>query len=944
MSRNRESKGIPKAKLTRAEKQQLAKIMAQAKKSKYPQTAQQTIPYQRMWPDGICRVTDNYYTKTVRFFDINYQLAQNEDKEAIFNAWCDVLNYFSPNIKFQFSFVNTVASEAAFEQSVIIPPQGDGFDDVREEYTRMLLNQVSKGNNGLQRAKYLTFGIEAENVKTAKPRLEHIELDLLNHFKRLGVKADPMDGKERLRLMHAMFHMDDPQAEFMFDWKWLAPSGLSTKDFIAPSGLYFKDGRRFYMGGRLATVSYLQIFAAELDDRLLVELLGLETSQVVTMHVQSLDHVEAIKLVKSKISDLNRSKIDEQKKAVRSGYDIDILPSDLNTYTNDLTKVLQDLQNHNERMFMLTFLVMHTGSSRRELDNILLQAKGIVQENLCQLVPLDYQQEEGLMASMPLGYNPVEIKRSMTTSAAAIFIPFITQELFHDSKEALYYGLNASSNNLIMADRKLLKNPNGLILGTPGCFAGETRLVLSDGTTVSFAELIGKGVTEANVRAYDEESGQFVDAAAKDIRIEKYVDELQAIELQDGTVIRCTDAHLIMDAQGNFIPAKELFVGQRLSGGHTVERNDRMVLPEKIPVYDLTVPRYLNFVLENGLVVHNSGKSFSAKREIANAFLITNDDIIICDPEGEYYPIVQRLGGQVIRISPTSGDYINPLDLNLNYSDEEEPLRLKSDFVLSLCELVLGGRDGIGSQQKSIIDRALREIYRPFLSDPVPEKVPILGDLYNELRRMSEPEAAYVATALELYVDGSLNIFNHRTNVELNSRLVCFDIKQLGQQLKKLGMLIVQDQVWNRVTINRALQKTTRYYMDEFHLLLREPQTAAYSIEVWKRFRKWGGMPTGITQNVKDLLSSREVESIFENSEFVMMLNQAAGDRAELAKRLNISKYQLSHVTQSGEGEGLLYFGNVLIPFADHFPKDTELYRIMTTKPSEMLQEGECAS
>ena len=807
MARNRESKSVPKVKLTRDEKKQLAAIMAQAQKKKGPQTAQQTIPYQRMWPDGICRVTDHYYTKTIQFYDINYQLAQNEDKEAIFEAWCDVLNYFSPDIRFQFSFVNTVASEAAFEQSVIIPPQGDGFDDIREEYTQMLLNQVSKGNNGLQRTKYLTFGLEADNIKTAKPRLEHVELDLLNHLKRLGVKAEPMDGKERLRLMHSMLHMDDPQAEFMFDWKWLAPSGLSTKDFIAPSGLYFKDGRRFHMGGKLASVSFLQIFAAELDDRILVKLLGLESSQIITMHVHSLDHVEAIKLVKSKISDLNRSKIDEQKKAVRSGYDIDILPSDLNTYTNDLTKVLQDLQNHNERMFMLTFLVMHTGNSRKELDNILLQAKGIAQEKLCQLVPLDYQQEEGLVASMPLGYNPVEIERSMTTSSLAIFMPFVTQELFHNSSEGLYYGLNALSNNVIIADRKKLKTPNGVILGTPG-----------------------------------------------------------------------------------------------------------------------------------------SGKSFSAKREISNILLVTKDDVFICDPEGEYYPLVQRFGGQVIRISPTSGDYINPLDLNLNYSDEEEPLRLKSDFVLSLCELVLGGREGVGPQEKSIIDRALREIYRPFLADPVPEKVPILGDLYDELLRMSEPEAAYVATALELYVTGSLNVFNHRTNVELNNRLVCFDIKQLGQQLKKLGMLIVQDQVWNRVTINRAMKKTTWYYIDEFHLLLREPQTAAYSIEIWKRFRKWGGIPTGITQNVKDLLASREVESIFENSEFVMMLNQAAGDRAELAKRLNISKHQLSHVTQSGEGEGLLYFGNVTIPFVDRFPKNTELYSIMTTKPSEMKHEGDRAS
>ena len=214
--------------------------------------------------------------------------------------------------------------------------------------------------------------------------------------------------------------------------------------------------------------------------------------------------------------------------------------------------------------------------------------------------------------------------------------------------------------------------------------------------------------------------------------------------------------------------------------------------------------------------------------------------------------------------------------------------------------------------------------------------MPLLEDLYNELLKQDEPEAKHVATALEIYVTGSLNVFNHRTNVDITNRLVCYDIKELGKQLKKIGMLIVQDQVWGRVTANRETGKATRYYMDEFHLLLKEEQTAAYSVEIWKRFRKWGGIPTGITQNVKDLLSSHEVENIFENSDFIYMLNQAAGDRQILAKQLNISPHQLSYVTHSGEGEGLLFYGNVILPFVDRFPQDTELYRIMTTKLSEV--------
>ena len=331
-----------------------------------------------------------------------------------------------------------------------------------------------------------------------------------------------------------------------------------------------------------------------------------------------------------------------------------------------------------------------------------------------------------------------------------------------------------------------------------------------------------------------------------------------------------------------------------------------------------------------------SGKSFAAKREIANVFFVTNDDIIICDPEAEYGPLVERLHGQVIKISPTSPHYINPMDLNLNYSDDENPLSLKSDFILSLCELIVGGKDGLQPVEKTIIDRCVRMVYRDYLNDPKPENMPVLEDLYQELRRQEEKEAQYVATALEIYVTGSLNVFNHRTNVDIQNRIVAFDIKELGKQLKKIGMLVVQDQVWNRVTVNREAHKATRYYIDEFHLLLKEEQTAAYSVEIWKRFRKWGGVPTGITQNVKDLLASREVENIFENSDYIYMLNQASGDRQILAKQLNISPHQLSYVTHSGEGEGLLFYGNIILPFVDRFPKDTELYRVMTTKPNEV--------
>ena len=791
--------------LTKAQARQVQEIIERAKRDDgIPRTAQQSIPFQRMFPDGICRVSDRYYTKTIQYQDINYQLAQQEDKTAIFEEWCSFLNFFDSSIHFELSFMNMATDAEVFEKNIRIPLRNDHFNSVRSEYSQMLKTQLAQGNNGLTKTKYITFGIEAESMREAKPRLDHVQTNLMNNFKRLGVVAKVLNGKDRLQLMHAMFHMGDND-RFYFDWNWLAGSGLSVKDFIAPTSFSFPGGRTFTMGSLHGAMSYLQITASDLSDQLLKDFLDMETSEIVTMHIQSVDQTAAIKQIKHTITELDRSKIEEQKKAVRAGYDMDIIPSDLATYGKDAKALLKELQSQNERMFLITFLIMNTGKTEQELENNAFQASSIAQKHNCNLRRLDFQQEQGLMSSLPLANNLIEIQRALTTSSTAIFIPFTTQELFQNGDEALYYGLNALSNNLIMVDRKKLKNPNGLILGTPG-----------------------------------------------------------------------------------------------------------------------------------------SGKSFSAKREITNAFLVTDDDVIICDPEAEYTPLVNCLEGQVIKISPTSTHYINPMDINESYSEDDNPLALKADFILSLCELIVGGKEGLQPIEKTVIDRCVHQIYQHYFEDPKPENMPLLEDHYHALLQQEEKEAHRVATALEIYVKGSLNLFNHRTNVDINNRFVCYDIKELGKQLKKIGMLIVQDQVWGRVTANRSAGKTTRYYMDEFHLLLKEEQTAAYSVEIWKRFRKWGGIPTGITQNVKDLLSSREVENIFENSDFVYMLNQAAGDRQILAQQLNISPHQLSYVTHSGEGEGLLFYGNVILPFVDHFPTDLELYRIMTTKLSEVadVKEG----
>ena len=737
----------------------------------------------------------------------------------IFENYCEFLNYFDSSVRFQITFLKQQFNFDEYSKTIDILPKGDAFDDIRKEYADMLKMQLAKGNNGLVKTKYITFGIKAESLRAAKSRLERIETGILNNFKVLGAAARSLNGLERLKILHDTMNMDTKEP-FKFHYGMVAKTGLGTKDFIAPTGFDFRNDSYFRMGQTFGCVSYLQITSPELTDKMLADFLDMKENLIVNIHVQPVDPKAAIKSLKNILSNIQKMKIEEQKKAVRSGYDMDIIPTDISTYGEEAENLLNELQSRNEKMFRVTFLLMNTADSKRKLDNIAYQTAGIAQKYNCNIRRLQYLQEQGMVASLPLGMNQTGVHRLLTTTSTTIFVPFTTQELFMGG-EALYYGLNALSNNMIMVDRKKLKNPNGLILGTPG-----------------------------------------------------------------------------------------------------------------------------------------SGKSFAAKREILNVFLITDDDIIVCDPEGEYFPLVNALNGQVVKISAKSTDFINPMDVNLDVIYHPEKYRIngdtedvdtiiadKSEFIASFCELIMKKPQGaeLDGDEVSIIDHCIKDIYEEFLyNDPVPEKMPVLEDFLNRLNDYADQNdaARRIANCLQLYVTGSQNVFNHRTNVDMNNRVVCFDIKDLGTTLRKAGMLIVQNMVWTRVSTNRALKKATRYYVDEFHLLLKQPQTANYSVEIWKRFRKWGGIPTGLTQNVSDFLGSLAVENIVGNSDFIYMLNQHSGDQKILAEKLNISQHQLSFVNNSNAGEGLIFYGNVIIPFSDKYPTDTKTYAIMSTKPEEMQTEG----
>ena len=778
-------------KLTKKQKKRINKILEE----KNPKDSTQSmLNFDEILKNGIAK-SGNTYSKTVRFFDINYLLANAEDKSSIFTNYCEFLNYFNENINIQLTFLNQKVNKNELIDHINIELKNDSMDYLRKEYITMLKNQLEKGNNGIVRLKYLTFSVEEENYKRAKQALERVELDVINNFKTMGVFAESLNGIERLELLHSILNKEEA---FNFDYKMIAETGLTTKDFVAPMSIK-NNKSTLELDKEICSIFYLQILVKEIEDKILINFLEIDKKLTVNIHLTPFEQIKAIKIAEKKKGEVLSQKASSTQKAYANGQDPDILPLHLQENIDETTSLLETLKSRDEHMFLATILVTAFGKNKTELEDITKQLKGVAGRHSCNLKELNYQQEQALNSSLPIGKNLIKIQRSLITSAVAIFVPFTTEELISESKESLYYGLNALSNNIILADRKELKNPNGLILGTPG-----------------------------------------------------------------------------------------------------------------------------------------SGKSFMAKREISNILLATNDDIIISDPENEFSPLVNAFGGQVINISPTSKDYINIMDINLNYSEDDNPLSLKSDFLLAFFEQIF--TTGLSPIDKSIIDRCVRLVYQPYLANPTLENIPLLSDLYSLIKEQKEDEAKNLSVALELYVDGNFNYFNNRTSVNLENRLISFNIKELGNQLKKVAMLVVQDQIWNKISRNRSLKVSTRTYMDEIHLQLKEPQTANYTIENWKRQRKYGGIPTGMTQNVKDFLTSPEISSIFENSDFICMLNQGGGDREILAKYLNISPTQLSYITDSQAGSGLIKYGNIMIPFIDKFPKDTELYRLMSTKPNEIIK------
>ena len=777
----------------------LAQIFKRDKeKFKVPKSSQDIIPIKALWLDGIFLVGKNKYTKCFKFIDINYAVASNEDKEAMFIDYSELLNSLDTGAMAKITINNRRINKVDFEKKILLDLKNDDLDEYRKEYNQMLINKTKEANEIVQE-KMITISVYKRSVEEARSYFNRIGADLASKFSSLGSKCIELNAEERLRIMHD-FYRTGEETSFRFDITSDLRKGHNFKDFICPDSFEFKDDY-FKMGNRYGRVLFLKEYASFIKDSMITELTELNRNLMLSIDVIPIPMDEAVKEAENRRLGIETNITNWQRKQNANNNFSAIIPYDMEQQRAESKEFLDDLTTRDQRMFIAIMTMVITADTKEDLDINTDNLEQIARKGLCQLGILRFQQYDGLNLVLPIKSNFDKIKalRTLTTESLAVLMPFKVQEIRHEN--GIFYGQNVISKNMIIADRKQLLNGNSFTLGVSG-----------------------------------------------------------------------------------------------------------------------------------------SGKSFTAKEEIATIKMRDpNADIILIDPEREYSKLVKAFNGEVIKISATSKNHINAMDMNADYGDGN-PVILKSEFILSLCEQLIGSGN-LGAKQKSLIDRCTANVYRVFQQGNYQGIPPTLQDFREELLRQNEPEAKEIALAIELFTNGSLNTFAMQTNVDTSNNLICYDILDLGKQLQPIGMLVVLDSILNRITSNRAKNKNTYIFIDEIYLLFQYEYSANFLFTLWKRVRKYGAFATGITQNVEDLLQSHTARTMLANSEFIIMLNQASTDRIELAKLLNISDQQMSFITNVGAGEGLIKVGSSIVPFVNHFPKNTKLYKLFTTKPGEDFDE-----
>ena len=755
---------------------------------KIPNNVQDVIPIQIIWTNGIFLVGKNKYSLTYKFSDINYAVASKEDKEAMFLDYSELLNSFDSGATTKITVTLRRINKKDFEKEILLPFKQDGLDIYRQEYNQMLLDKAIN-SNGMVREIYLTVSVVKKNYEEAKNYFRRIGNDIISHLAKLGSKCFELNAKERLRILHDFYRIGE-EANYNLDIKDFMKKGHNFKDYICPDGFSFK-GDYFEMSKKYGRVFFLKDYASYIKDSFISELTDMNQNMMMSIDIIPIPTDEAVREVENRLLGVETNITNWQRKQNANNNFSAVVPYDMEQQRKESKEFLDDLTTRDQRMMFANLTLVITADSKEQLEadteTVLMTAR----KHLCQIVPLKYQQLNGLNTALPIGVRKIKNLRTLTTESLAVLNPFRVQEIM--DKNGIYYGENAISHNLIMVNKANLLNQSSFLLGVPG-----------------------------------------------------------------------------------------------------------------------------------------SGKSFSAKELITFLSLSTDDDILICDPEGEYSALVKAMGGEVIGISASSKDHINAMDMTEGYGDGANPVIDKSEFILSLFEQL--DKKGLGAREKSIIDRCTALVYEDSKKE---KKVPTLMDLRKKLLEQSEKEAHELALELELFTNGSLNVFAHETNVNTNSRIISYDIYKLGKQLKTMGLLVITDAMLNRVSENYRKGKRTHIFIDEIHVLFENEYSATFFNSAWRQFRKRNAYPTAITQNVEYLLSSVDASTMLSNSEFIVMLNQAASDRKELAKLLNISDEQMSYITNAEAGCGLIKYGSSLVPFINKFPQDTRLYKLMTTKPGE---------
>ena len=775
----------------------LSRILKQDKeRMNIPKSVQQVIPVKRIWLDGIWLV-GNKYSKCWRFTDINYATASKDDKTSMFLDYSELLNALDSNATTKITVCNKRMNKHAFEESILLPLQGDQYDGYRKEYNDMLLDNVTDVSNSIVQERYVTVSVAVKNIDEARSYFNRVGADLSSHLSQLSSFCEELNSVERFRIFHDFFRAGE-EVSFSMDLKKMIRQGRSFRDYICPDTFEFSKDC-FKMGKTYGRVLFLKDYASYIKDSLVAELCELNRNLFFSIDIIPIPTDEAVREVENKLLGVETNITNWQRKQNQNNNFSAVIPYDLEQQRKEAKEFLDDLTTRDQRMMFGLVTIVHTAKSKKQLDRDTETLQSIARKHLCQLAVLKFQQMDGLNTALPYGLRKINALRTLTTESMAVLMPFRAHEIMDVG--GTYCGMNAISHNLIIANRKNLINGNGFILGVSG-----------------------------------------------------------------------------------------------------------------------------------------SGKSFFTKREIVSLFLGTNDEIIIADPQNEYTPLVNALGGAAINLSPTSPNHINAMDLALGYGDSENPLIAKSEFVLSFIEQIMGGANKLEAVDKSIIDRCLTNIYAGYLASNYTIQPPTLSDLYAELKKQKEKQAKELALAIEMIAQGNLNMFAHQTNVDVHNRLIAYSIRDLGKQLRAPGMLVMTDAIRNRVARNRERGIRTHVILDEMHIFFANDLSAQFFAESWKQFRKDGALATGITQNVEDCLKSLTARTMLANSEYLVMLNQAPTDRIELAKLLHISDNQLSYITNVGFGKGLLKCGNSIVPFVDNFPKNTRLYQLMSTKPGEIQE------